>query len=52
MPDHRRSHGMSQKPAPLVSDARTRGEMDAYQKPLELPVGRLDVELDGGHPIR
>ena len=24
MPDRRRSHGMSQKPAPLVSDARTR----------------------------
>lgn len=53
MPDRRRSHGMSQKPAPpLVSDARTRGEMDAYQKPLELPVSRLDTELDGGRPCR
>ena len=51
MPDRRRSHGMSQKPAPLVSDARTRGEM-AYQKPLEMPVGRLDTELDAGRPCR
>ena len=52
MPNGRRSHGMSQKPAPLMSYARTRGEMDAYQKPLELPVGRLDTELDDGSPCR
>ena len=46
-PDRRRPHEVSQKPAPVVSNARTMGEMDAYQKPLELSVGRLDAELDG-----
>lgn len=29
---------------------KNEGEMDAYQEPLELPVGRLDTELDGGRP--
>ena len=51
-PDRRRSHEISQKPAPVVSDARTMGEMDSYQKPLELPVGRLDAELDVRYPMR
>ena len=38
---------MSQKPTTFPDQEKFVGEMDAYQKHPEIPVGRLDAELDG-----
>lgn len=45
--DRRRSKEVSQKPTTFPDQEKFVGEMDAYQKHPEIPVGRLDAELDG-----
>ncbi|KAM0796406.1 hypothetical protein BDR22DRAFT_825190 [Usnea florida] len=42
--------GMSRRPAEVLHQGPITGELDGHQRDLELPVGPLDVELEGSRP--
>ena len=47
--DRRRSKTVSQKPTTFIDQGKSVGEMDAYQRYPEMPVSRLEAELDGSY---
>ena len=48
--DRRRSKTVSQKPNIFIDQGKSVGEMDTYQTYPEMPVSRLEAELDGSRP--
>lgn len=48
--DRRRSRAISQNSGTPVNEGTVTEELDARQRLVELSVGRLDAELDAGHP--
>lgn len=48
--DRTGSLGMLQKPPIFIKEEKMVGELDAHQRHLELPVDRLDAELDESRP--